>query len=106
MTPLYIVEAIHTRGGDDIINRYPTLFFPQEAMTERTIRIFAGLQKPFEKHAADFVLYRLEGHAEAGQWRIYQVPGEKSPRSVWEPHSAHLEVEPAFADFSPVKVRC
>lgn len=71
MTPLYIVETIHTLAGQAITTRYPTLFFPEEAMDERTIRIFAGLQKPFGKMAAvDYVLYHLEAHDDAGQWRM------------------------------------
>ena len=76
-----IVETIHTRKGEITTNRYPTLFFPEEAMTEETIRIFARNQRAFEKFDAEFVLYGLEGHENAGRWQfVKQSNGEIQQR--------------------------
>jgi glycosyltransferase involved in cell wall biosynthesis len=83
--PVYIRQTIHTRTGEDIAHRYPTLFYPEEAMDQRTIRIFSALHQPFDAYAAEYVLYSVEGHEEIGRWRMWQANGEEAVKAAWEP---------------------
>jgi SAM-dependent methyltransferase len=87
-----IVETIHTRTGEITTNRYPTLFLPEEAMTEETIRIFAGERKAFEKYDADSVLYSAEGHEQVGQWQFVRQSDGEIRQSHTMPSCAHLHL--------------